>query len=205
MITYIKNHKRLCINILLILVLLSLYSLVGLSYRLCHNTVDTYNMNKYYDIINEQVYDIDTIGFSNLGIDNLVRINSKFMNDAKADPKMWITDLNELDAFVNQFEFTPKSTNWVNSYIKYSVWNWAEYCLDGDSDEYWHMKYIASDKVASYNYGIIIKYKFSGWLITNAGALAFWCSFVTIFIFIYWMLCYWILPFIRQNKDIGED
>ena len=48
--------------------------------------------------------------------------------------------------------------------MMYSTWILIDHNLVEDTEDYWHMKYIASDKIGKYNYAVLIKYKWIGFI-----------------------------------------
>lgn len=81
----------------------------------------------------------------------------------KADPdkirSKTFNTVEEMEKFVDGWDCDEKINPYVDAYIKQSLWEYADWCINIESSDYWHMKYVASQKTGAYSYARQIKYK----------------------------------------------
>lgn len=107
----------------------------------------------------------------------------------------------ELNKFIEDLEFDEECSDYVKCYLKYTSYCLAEYSLDEEADDYWHLKYISHDKALSYNYGILVKYKEQGFLIKYQSLIDTVDSFMFMFLVIFWL----IVSFLTSITQTGGN
>lgn len=199
---YDKYHKS--INIGISIFLLSIILCVIYGYSVTHNTKDVLILTHAIDIIDSDVgdLDIDSNVIDTLGVDEIVRIyNTQILNNNEYAPNLKISEISDMYTFTDKFSFANEASEWVECFVKYTGWCLAEYTLDTECDDYWEMKYKSSDKVASYNYGLLIKYKVQGYFIKNASMIAFCAVVLQAYVWSYWFIISKKDLFTRRNKS----
>ena len=136
---------------------------------------DCKNIQIYLDIVNNYFYDISDISVENNDIASLIRLNRDIMNNANDDSKskLIISSFEEYENIadkINSIDLND-SSRWVRCYILCNLYRWTEGSIDETCDDYWHIKYECNSNVGTYNYAILIKYKYAGFLITNASSI----------------------------------
>ena len=197
---FLRNNRR-NLNITLSILLVICYASVFILYTLTHKTYDVKAMKHYYAYINDNVYPVVDIP-DEVALDQLVNANKFVMTDANdiEQLKVKITTVEELDLFISNFKFADDASNWVRCYIYYSAYNWAEFCIDENAEEYWHIKYEANKQVGAYNYGTLIKYKVQGFMITNATRLCFLFFLLQGFVLVYWFV-YTVMSIYQKMRE----
>ena len=196
----LKNNRR-NLNILLAIFLLICYSSIFILYMLTHDTYDVKAMKHYYDYINSNVYEIGSVP-EEIALDQLVNANKFAMTEAIDKTKLLyeINTVDDLAEFIDNFKFADDASNWTRCYIYYCAYNWAEFCINDEAEDYWHVKYETNKQVGVYNYGTLIKYKIQGTLITNATRLSFLLFLSQGFVIVYWFV-YTLMSIYRGVKE----
>lgn len=141
--------------------------------------------------VNDEVDEIDVESMEEMTMDQIVRyLSSAVLNNAELTPANKIETVQEMFEFTDKFRNTGYVTDWVRCYGKYIGWCLAEYSLDEESDDFWEMKYKSSDKVASYNYGLIVSYKKEGFFIQYAPAIGAYLIMVQVFVWVLWSMLF---------------
>lgn len=107
----------------------------------------------------------------------------------------------DLDKFIEELGFDENCSDYVKCYLKYTSYCLAEYSLDEEADDYWHLKYISHDKALSYNYGILVKYKEQGFLIKYRSLIDTVDSFMSMFLIIFWL----VVSFLTSITQTGGN
>jgi hypothetical protein len=203
-INFIKSHKNVAFEILAIIIIIIDIIFTYVAFQYDHNqeyinALSSY-MKRMYELCNDS-----TVITDDLGATDLVRMNDAYMNNPDNRMNVSISTMDEMNEFVDNLAGVENSNNWVNSYIRYSAWHWAEFSLDEESDEYWHMKYVSSSMSSGCNYLILITYKNSGFFIKYSSVIAFVCMCISIFVWVLLVLITITRPWRKANKDINED
>lgn len=181
-----EKYRKL-FSVILIVIMISLLLITRYLYIVSHNTNNTEYLTEVIDTISEDFDVVNVEDVKGKGIDFIVRyINNNILvnNELKSI---------ELDSVEGMFEFAEKFENesdvsdWVRCFGKYTGWCLAEYSIDEDCDDYWEMKYKASDKVASYNYGLLVSYKIEGFFTKYVSSIAFVLVFSQVYIYVTWV------------------
>lgn len=121
-------------------------------------------------------------------IDYIVRyLSTNVLNNAEVK-SINLETVSDMFMFADKYRNAEYVSDWVRCYGKYIGWCLAEYSIDPDADAYWEMKYKSSDKVASYNYGLLVSYKTEGFFIKYAPSIAFYLVVVQLFAYILWII-----------------
>lgn len=129
--------------------------------------------------------DLDMYG--ELGKSELIRMCETYKSNPENQSKVEISTMDELNEFISKFATSYEVNDWVRCYIKYTAYQFAENSLNEDSEDYWHMKYVTSNAVSTYNYSILIKYKVEGFIVKYSNIIAFCELIIVIFVFVFWV------------------
>lgn len=127
-------------------------------------------------------------------------ITDNILNNPELMLDVSISSEEELDKFISLFNMMDDCSKWTRCYIKYTAYCLAEYSLNEDCDEYWHLKYIAHDKALSYNYGILIGNKYDGFIFKYTPTISFICYLSMMFLIIFWTVVDLLYIFTGGNK-----
>lgn len=91
----------------------------------------------------------------------LMREDARYKADPNHEARIQFDTVDSMQSFVDEWEAANmyQVSPYVNAYIKQSLWEYADWCISEDSPDYWHMKYIASQKTGGYSYARQIKYR----------------------------------------------
>lgn len=114
----------------------------------------------------------------------LLRNDSIYKSNPDRVRDVLFDTVGEMEEFVDGWTFadTHKINPYINAYIKQSLWEYADWCINEESDDYWHMKYIASQKTGGYSYARQIKYKWYKVGYENAPFIVMLSLFTFVFI-----------------------
>lgn len=181
-----EKYRKL-ISIILIAIMLSLLFITRYLYTISHNTNNTEYLTNVIETIGEDFDCVNVEDVKGKGIDFIVRyINDNVLVNDK------IKSL-ELDSVEDMFTFAEKYRNesyvsdWVRCFGKYTGWCLAEHSIKENCEDYWEMKYKASDKIASYNYGLLVSYKIEGFFTKYMSSIAFVLVFSQVYIYVTWV------------------
>lgn len=198
-----RRNSRKASGINVIILLLSLY--------IISNSI--YGINHYRDNVDALKSMIETV---NNQSENEVKLDEKktydsylllefitdnILNNPELTLNVAISSEEELDNFISLFDVTNDCSKWAECYIKYTAYCLAEYSLNEDCDEYWHLKYIAHDKALSYNYGILIGNKYDGFIFKYTPTISFICYLLAMFLVVFWIVVDLLYMFTGGNKS----
>ncbi len=155
---------------------------------LCHGMdTNTNDVNALHDYIHYSRQCVDTeyeVDDNTESCSVLLRNDSIYKSDPDHIPAMSMKTVEEQEAFVNGWTYadTHKINPYINAYIKQSLWEYADWCVDEESADYWHMKYIASQKTGGYSYARQIKYKWYKLAYENSPFIVMISAFLFVFV-----------------------
>lgn len=156
-------------------------------YITCNNVQNTKYLTQIIDTIEEDFGIVSSDDVEGKGIDYIVRyLSTNVLTNDEVD-SINLKSVDEMFQFAEKYKNTYEVSDWVRCYGKYIGWCLAEHSIDPDADAYWEMKYKSSDKVASYNYGLLVSYKIEGFFIKYAPAIGFYLVSVQMFTYVLWI------------------
>lgn len=133
---------------------------------MCHYVdTETTNVNAILDYMRysrECVKDGDDMEFYLFeSCSILLRNDSIFKSDPDHISSKSFDSVEEMEEFVNGWGYdnTHNVNPYISAYVKQSLWEYADWCINEESPDYWHMKYVASQKTGGYSYARQIKYR----------------------------------------------
>lgn len=121
----------------------------------------------------------------------LLRDDSRYKSNPEHEPILSFDTVEQMEEFVAGWTYgdSRRINPYINAYIKQSLWEYADWCINEESDDYWHMKYVASQMTGGYSYARQIKYKWYKLLYENSPFIfivsTFTVIFVNVFCFMY--------------------
>lgn len=135
--------------------------IVMICYKVDTNRKDIAAICGYIYYANQCIVGDDTIGDLPDSCNMLLHNDSVYKSIPEHEVAIKFETVEEMEAFVDGYDYSElgKINPYINAYIKQSLWEYADWCIDEDSQDYWHMKYVASQKTGGYSYARQIKYK----------------------------------------------
>lgn len=130
-------------------------------HRIDTNSNDVNALRNYMEYSRSCVEGGDSSSFAPESCSVILRDDSIFKSNPDHVKTTSYNTVEELEEFVDGWSYA--DTHYVNpyvkAYIKQSLWEYADWCINEESDDYWHMKYVASQKTGVYSYTRQITYK----------------------------------------------
>ena len=114
----------------------------------------------------------------------LMKEDMLYKSDPDHVPRIRFETVEDMEAFIDGWDSTNtySISPYINAYIKQSLWEYADWCIDESSDDYWHMKYVASQKTGAYSYARQIKYRWQKLLHENIPFISISAMFMFVFV-----------------------
>lgn len=157
---------------------------VLLCYAMDTNANDVHALQGYIYYANQCIENEDIGGQLPESCSMLLRNDLLYKSSPDHMQKTFFTTVKEMEEFVDGYEYVTsvRINPYINAYIKQSLWEYADWCIDEESSDYWHMKYIASQKTGGYSYARQIKYRWYKLGYENAPFIVILSVFIFIFI-----------------------
>lgn len=169
-----------------ILITLTCAAIVANLYLMDTNSDNVNALVDYIMYSNQCVQLEEDIAINNLpeSCSMLLRNDSLYKSSPDHLQAKSFSTVEEMTEFVDGWIYgdTVKVNPYINAYIKQSLWEYADWCINEESEEYWHMKYIASQMTGGYSYARQIKYKWYKLCYNNTPFAVIVLVFVFVFV-----------------------
>lgn len=153
-----NTHKKKASLVFILFVVFLVYvTIISILSSISKDKDDMSALAAYFTYVNENICDtyIDPETLSDYTIGQIVRANNLVMSDVDNVSKLRITSVDQMQDITDKFDFS-NTSQYVKGYILKCLYQWFEFSIDENSDDYWQLKYTTSHNVAVYTYVVTV-------------------------------------------------